>query len=367
MFQTEQMVVNMGPQHPSTHGVLRLQLRLDGERVLETKAIIGYLHRGIEKLAETREYIKITPYTDRTDYVAAMSGNLAYLGAVEKLCGIKVPEKAEYIRVIMVELNRIASHLLWLGTHALDIGAMSIFLYAFREREMILDLFEAYCGARLTYNAFRVSGVPVDLPPGWSPECRSFLKLFRERHREYDTILTKNRIWLRRTRGVGIMDAERCLALSVTGPVLRAAGLPRDLRKDEPYSIYERLDFEVPTSTGCDTFARYEVRMQEMLQSARIVEQCLEKMPAEGDLLSVKGRKMRPPKGEEIYFAIEGPRGEQGVYLISDGSDRPYRCKFRNPSFANLQALGPMVQGQLVADVVAVIGTLDIVLGDSDR
>jgi NADH-quinone oxidoreductase subunit D len=301
------------------------------------------------------------------DYVAAMSGNLAYVGAVEKLCGVEVPEKAHYIRVIMVEMNRIASHLLWLATHALDIGAMSIFLYAFREREAVLDLFEAYCGARLTYNAFRISGVPADLPPGWKEECLDFLKVFRKRHREYEQILTKNRIWLRRTQGVGVMDAEQCLALSVTGPVLRAAGVPRDLRKDEPYAIYDRLDFEVPVRQEGDTYARYLVRMEEMLESARLVEQCLDQMPAEGDLMGMKGRKMRPRKGEEVYFAIEGPRGEQGTYLISDGSDRPYRCKFRNPCFANLQALGPMIQGHLLADVVAVIGTLDIVLGDSDR
>ncbi|MFQ5767189.1 MAG: NADH-quinone oxidoreductase subunit D [Acidobacteriota bacterium] len=367
MFQTEQMVVNLGPQHPSTHGVLRILLHLDGERVVDSQPVIGYLHRGVEKLAESREYVKIAPYTDRMDYVNAMSGNLAYLGAVEKLCGLEVPEKAGYIRVIMVELNRIASHLLWLGTHALDLGAMSIFLYGFREREMILDLFEAYCGARLTYNAFRISGVPEDLPPGWKEECTAFLELFRSRHKEYDQILTRNRIWLRRTKEVGVMDAAQCLALSVTGPVLRAAGIPRDLRKDEPYAIYDQLDFDVPVSDGCDTYARYQVRMEEMLQSARIVEQCLRKMPAEGPLISIKGRKMRPRKNEEVYFAVEGPRGEQGVYLVSDGTDRPYRCKFRNSSFANLQALAPMIKGLLVADVVAIIGTLDIVLGDSDR
>ncbi len=367
MFRTEIMEVNMGPQHPATHGVLRLRLLLDGERIVETHPVIGYLHRGIEKLAESREYIKITPYTDRMDYINATSGNLAYVGAVEKLCGIKVPEKAEYIRVVLVELNRIASHLVWLATHALDIGAMTIFLYAFRERETILDLFEAYCGARLTYNALRISGVPADLPPGWADECRAFLKLYRERHREYEQILTMNRIWLRRTKDVGFLDAEQCLALSVTGPVLRAAGVPRDLRKDEPYSIYDRLDFDVPTATEGDTYARYVVRMEEILQSARLVEQCLDQMPAEGELMGMKGRKMRPRKDEEIYFAIEGPRGEQGVYLFSDGTDRPYRCKFRNPTFANLQALAPMVQGGLVADVVAVIGTLDVVLGCSDR
>ncbi|MFQ5718449.1 MAG: NADH-quinone oxidoreductase subunit D [Acidobacteriota bacterium] len=367
MFRTEQMEINMGPQHPSTHGVLRLRLRLDGERVTASRPVIGYLHRGVEKLAESREYIKITPYTDRTDYVNAMSGNLAYLGAVEKLCGITVPEKAHFIRVIMVELNRIASHLLWLGTHALDIGAMSIFLYTFRERESILDLFEAYCGARLTYNAFRISGVPSDLPPGWAEECRAFLKLFRERHKEYEAILTKNRIWLQRTKDVGYMDAARCVALSVTGPVLRAAGVARDLRKDEPYAIYDQIDFEVPVSDECDTYARYVVRMAEMLESCRIVEQCLARMPSDGPLMSVKGRKMRPRKDEEIYHAIEGPRGEQAVYLISDGSDRPYRCKMRNASFANLQALSPMIEGRLVADVVTIIGTLDIVLGDSDR
>lgn len=367
MLRTQEMEINMGPQHPSTHGVLRLKLRLDGERVVDTWPVIGYLHRGIEKLSESKEFVKITPYTDRMDYVCAMSGNLAYLGAVEKLCGVKVPEKANYIRVIMVELNRIASHLLWLATHALDIGAMSIFLYAFREREMILDLFEAYCGARLTYNAFRISGVPADLPPGWKEECTGFLKLFRQRHHEYEQILSANRIWLKRTKGVGYMNAEQCLALSVTGPVLRAAGVARDLRKDEPYAVYDQLDFDIPVDDGCDTYARYTVRMAEMLQSVRMVEQCLEKMPSEGPLMGMKGRRMRPRKDEEVYFAIEGPRGEQGVYLISDGTDRPYRCKFRNSSFANLQALAPMVQGGLVADVVAVIGTLDIVLGDSDR
>ena len=246
MFRTEIMEVNMGPQHPATHGVLRLRLLLDGERIVETHPVIGYLHRGIEKLAESREYIKITPYTDRMDYINATSGNLAYVGAVEKLCGIKVPEKAEYIRVVLVELNRIASHLVWLATHALDIGAMTIFLYAFRERETILDLFEAYCGARLTYNALRISGVPADLPPGWADECRAFLKLYRERHREYEQILTMNRIWLRRTKDVGFLDAEQCLALSVTGPVLRAAGVDTHLPGSQLFSHLQPSEGQLP-------------------------------------------------------------------------------------------------------------------------
>ena len=365
MFRTEQMEINMGPQHPSTHGVLRLRLRLDGERVVDAWPVIGYLHRGIEKLAEAREYIKITPYTDRTDYVNAMSANLAYLGAVEKLCGIEVPEKAHYIRVIMVELNRIASHLLWLGTHALDIGAMSIFLYTFREREMILDLFEGFCGARLTYNSMRIGGLQEDLPPGWVRRCRQFLKIYPSRQDEYETLLNKNRIWLKRTKDVGVISAADAVDVGLTGPALRGSGVDLDLRKQMPYSGYEKYDFDVPLGKNCDTYDRYVIRLEEMRQSVRIVEQALEGLP-EGPVRAKAPKKIRPPKGE-VFHMVEGPRGIQGFYLVSDGSDRPYRCHFRAPSFVNLQALKKMCVGRLVADVVAVIGSLDIVLGDCDR
>jgi NADH-quinone oxidoreductase subunit D len=364
-LDTEILEINMGPQHPSTHGVLRVKLKIDGETVVGCEPVIGYLHRGTEKLCESLTYPMVEPITDRLDYVCAMSENMGYVGAVEKLCGIPVPERADYIRVIMVELNRIASHLLWLGTHALDIGAMTVFLYCFREREMILDLFEEFCGARLTYNAFRIGGLLEDLPAGWTDRCRHFVKIFPAAQKEYEDLLTRNRIWLKRTKGIGVISAADAVAIGLSGPPLRGSGVAYDLRKKRPYSVYERLQFDIPTGENGDTYDRYLVRMEEMRQSLRIVEQALNTLP-EGRIRAKVPNWIKPPKGE-VYYAVESPRGEQGFYIVSDGSDKPYRMRFRGPSFANLQALPQMVEGHLVADVVAVIGTLDIVLGDVDR
>ncbi len=366
MFRTEMMEVNMGPQHPSTHGVLRLELVLDGETIVDVRPVIGYLHRGVEKLCENKIYVMIPPLCDRLDYVGSASQNLGYLQAVEKLAGIEVPDRARYIRMILAELNRISSHLVWLGTHALDIGAMTVFFYCFREREMILDMFESFCGARLTTNMFRVGGLLEDLPPGWTDACRGFVDLLPSRIREYEGLLSVNRIWLERTKGVGYISAEDAINWGITGPMLRASGVAWDLRKSEPYAAYDRVEFDVPTQKEGDTYARYLVRLEEMRQSARIIRQGLDALP-EGEIRAPKLKtRMKAPVGE-VYHEIEGPRGVQGFYLVSDGGERPYRCHFRAPSFVNLAAIGEMSRGGLVADIVAIIGTIDIVLGDCDR
>ncbi len=365
MFRTEEMDINMGPQHPSTHGVLRLMLTLDGEEIVDVRPIIGYLHRGVEKLSEHRTYPMIEPLTDRLDYVAAISENLGYCGAVEKLMGLQVPPRAQYIRVILAELQRIASHLVWLGTHALDIGAMTVYFYAFRERELILDLFEQFCGARLTYNSMRIGGLLEDVPPGWTDRVRHFLSIFPSRQKEYEDLLTVNRIWLGRTRGVGILTAEDAVAMGASGPTLRGSGVAYDVRRAQPYSSYEQFEFDVPTGTNCDTYDRYLVRMEEMRQSCRIVRQALDRLP-EGEVRAKVPKYIKPPVGE-VYHVVESPRGEQGFYLVSKGGEMPYRVRFRSPSFVNLQALPIMCRGRLIADVVAVIGSIDIVLGDVDR
>jgi NADH-quinone oxidoreductase subunit D len=364
-FRTKDLELSLGPQHPSTHGVLRLKLRLDGETVVGCKPVIGYLHRGVEKLCEHRMYTMIPPLCDRLDYVAAMFQSCGYIETVEKLMGLEVPERARYIRTVLMELNRIASHLLWLGTHALDIGAMSVFLYCFREREHILDLFEAFCGARLTYNAFRIGGLHQDLPPGWDRQCRKFLQLFPKRQKEYEDLLTKNRIWMGRTRNVGVISGEDALDYGLGGPNLRGSGVDWDIRKAIPYEAYDKVEFDVPVGKNGDTYDRYLCRMEEMRQCLRIIEQCLDQMP-EGEIRAKVGKFIKVPAGE-AYHVIEGPRGEQGFFIVSDGSEKPYRVRFRAPSFNNLQALPQMIQGHLVADVVTIIGTLDIVLGDIDR
>ncbi|PYS96006.1 MAG: NADH-quinone oxidoreductase subunit D [Acidobacteria bacterium] len=365
MFRTEEMDINMGPQHPSTHGVLRLKLTLDGEEIVDVRPIIGYLHRGVEKLCEHRTYPMIEPLTDRLDYVAAISENLGYCGAVEKLMGLQVPPRAQYIRVILAELQRIASHLLWLGTHALDLGAMTVYFYTFRERELILDLFEQFCGARLTYNSMRIGGLLEDVPAGWTDRVRHFLGLFPSRQKEYEDLLTVNRIWLGRTRGVGILKADDAVAMGASGPTLRGSGVDYDVRRAQPYSSYEQFEFDVPTGTNCDTYDRYLVRMEEMRQSCRIIRQALDRLP-EGEVRAKVPKYIKPPVGE-VYHVVESPRGEQGFYLVSKGGEMPYRMRFRSPSFVNLQALPMMCRGQLIADVVAVIGSIDIVLGDVDR
>jgi len=364
-LDSNELIINMGPQHPATHGVLRVILKLDGEKVLGTECVIGYLHRGVEKIGENRTYTMFNPYVDRMDYVAAVSNGLGYCEAVEKLMGLQAPPRANYIRVILTELNRLASHMLWLGTHALDIGAITPLFYTFRDREEILKIFEKYCGARLTTHAFRIGGCQYETYEGFERDVQKFLKFVAPKIDEYEELLTTNRIWVERTKGVGFITGEQCIALGVTGPVLRASGVKWDIRKAQPYAAYSELDFEIPIGTAGDTYDRYLVRMKEMRQSLRIIDQAVGKIP-EGPIMAKVPKVMKPPVGE-IYHSIEAPKGELGYFLVSDGSTQPYRVRVRPPSFVNLQALDMMVRGALVADVVAVIGTLDIVLGEVDR
>jgi NADH-quinone oxidoreductase subunit D len=355
----------MGPQHPSTHGVLQVKLKLDGERVIDAQCVIGYLHRGVEKLGENQTYGQWAPTLDRMDYIAAVSNCLGYCETIEKLLGITAPPRAQYIRVIMTELNRITSHLLWLGTHALDIGAMTVFLYAFREREEILKIFEAYCGARLTTHMFRIGGTQYELYEGFEDQVRTFIKGFPAHVDEYETLLTENRIWIGRTRGVGVISAKDAIDMGLTGPSLRGSGVEWDLRKAKPYAVYKDFEFDIPVGEQGDTYDRYMVRIEEMRQSARIVAQAVEKIP-DGPLMAKLSKIIKPPVGD-IYHSIEAPKGELGYYIVSDGSTMPYRARVRPPSFVNLQSLRKMVAGHMVADVVAIIGTLDIVLGEIDR
>jgi NADH-quinone oxidoreductase subunit D len=364
-LDANELVLNMGPQHPSTHGVLRVILKLDGEKVRGTECIIGYLHRGVEKIAEHRTYTMFNPYVDRMDYVAAVSNGLGYCEAVEKLLNIEAPPRANYIRVILTELNRMASHMLWLGTHALDIGAITPLFYTFRDREEILKIFEKYCGARLTTHAFRIGGCSYETYDGFESEIKKFLDFVTPKIDEYEELLTTNRIWLERTKDVGKISAKECVALGVTGPVLRASGVKWDLRKAQPYAAYADFDFDIPVGENGDTYDRYMVRMQEMRQSLRIIDQAIGKIP-DGPIMAKVAKVMKPPIGE-IYHSIEAPKGELGYFIVSDGSTQPYRVRVRPPSFVNLQALDMMVRGALVADVIAVIGTLDIVLGEVDR
>jgi NADH-quinone oxidoreductase subunit D len=364
-LDNSELVLNMGPQHPSTHGVLRVVLKLNGESVIGTDCVIGYLHRGVEKIAENRTYIQFAPYVDRMDYVAAISNGLGYCLAVEKLLNVVATPRAQAVRVILTELNRIASHLLWLGTHALDVGAITPLFYTMREREEALKIFEAYCGARLTTHAFRIGGLQYEIYEGFEQECRDFCDYFIPKVDEYEELLTGNRIWVDRLKNVGVLNAADCKAYGVTGPMLRAAGVKWDLRKAQPYSGYDQYDFEIPTRENGDTFDRYVVRMEEMRQSVRIIRQAVEKIP-EGPIMAKVPKIIKPPVGE-VYVSIEAPKGELGYYIVSDGTTNPYRVRVRPPSFVNLQALDQMVKGALVADVVAIIGTLDIVLGEVDR
>jgi NADH-quinone oxidoreductase subunit D len=364
-LDSSELVLNMGPQHPATHGVLRVILKLDGEKVLGLECVIGYLHRGVEKIAENRTYTMFNPYVDRMDYVAAVSNGLGYCEAVEKLLNIEAPARAKYVRVILTELNRLASHQLWLGTHALDIGAMTPLFYTFRDREEVLKIFEKYCGARLTTHAFRIGGCQYETYDGFEQDCRDFLDAFTPRIDEYEELLTTNRIWVRRTKNVGVISGPDCIALGVTGPVLRASGVKWDLRKAQPYAAYKDFDFEIPVGENGDTYDRYLVRMAEMRQSMRIIRQAVDGLP-EGPIMAKVPKVIKPPVGE-IYHSIEAPKGELGYFIVSDGSTQPYRVRVRPPSFVNLQALDVMCAGQLVADVIAVIGTLDIVLGEVDR
>ena len=364
-LDSTELVLNMGPQHPSTHGVLRVILKLDGEKCNGAECVIGYLHRGVEKIAENRTYQMFAPYVDRMDYIASVSNGLGYCLAVEKLLNVEVPARAQVVRLILTELNRIASHLFWLGTHALDIGAITPLFYTLREREEILKIYEDYCGARLTTHAFRIGGLQYEVHEALERQVKAFCDMFIPKVDEYEELLTNNRLWVDRLKGVGILTADECKQYGVTGPVLRAAGVKWDLRRAQPYCGYEKYEFDIPTGTGADTYDRYVVRMQEMRQSVRILRQAAEGIPA-GPIMGKVGKVVKPPVGE-AYVSIEAPKGELGYYVVSDGSTQPYRVRVRPPSLINLQALDKMCRGALVADVVAIIGTIDIVLGEVDR
>ncbi|MBI3895141.1 MAG: NADH dehydrogenase (quinone) subunit D [Acidobacteria bacterium] len=384
------MILNMGPQHPSTHGVLRLVLELDGETIVHATPDIGYLHTGIEKSCEALTYHQAITLTDRIDYLCPLTNNLCYVLAVEKLLGLEVPPRAQWLRVMLNELTRIASHLVWLGTHAIDIGAMSVFLYCFREREDILRAFEIVSGQRMMTSYFRVGGLSLETPPEFLPHVEKFLGYFPDRLEEYEELLTRNRIWIGRTKGVGILTTEDALDLAVSGPTARASGLDWDLRRDNPYSSYEKFSFRVPIRTEGDVYARYLVRLDEIRESLKIIRQALDGLPdgpvqarAPGVVLPPREKMktemealiyhfkivtegFRVPPGE-VYQAVESPRGEMGYYVVSDGTSHPYRVKVRSPSFANLQALPRIAEGRLIADMVACIGSIDIVLGEIDR
>jgi len=364
--RTEPFVLNMGPVHPSTHGVFRMRVTLDGEVVVDIEPVFGYLHRGIEKLAEQRTYTGIIPLTDRLDYISSMSNNLAYCLAVEKLAGIKVPERAEYIRVIIAELQRIAALLIAIGSFLNDCGAyFTPFLYMFRERERIVDLFEMVSGQRLTYNYMRVGGVSQDLPEEFMPALRKFMDMMPHFMDEYDRLLMQNEILIARARGVGILTREQAINCSVSGPVLRASGVNWDIRQADPYSIYDRFDFDIPTQTTGDCYDRYRQRIEEMRQSLRIIRQAMEQIPS-GPVKAEVPHLIRPPAGE-AYGHIEAPKGELGFYLVSDNSIAPYRCHIRPTSLINLTALRDMVRGWKVADLIIIFGSIDITVGEIDR
>jgi NADH-quinone oxidoreductase subunit D len=387
---SRRMTLNMGPQHPSTHGVLRLLLELDGETVVRAEPDIGYLHTGIEKEFEVKNYQQAVTLTDRIDYLAPLSNNLCYCLAAEKLLGLEIPPMAQWMRVMLTELTRLNSHLVWLGTHAIDIGAMSVFLYCFREREDILRIFEMFSGQRMMTSYFRIGGLALEPPRGWQARVKKFIDAFPANVDEYEELLTNNRIWIGRTKGVGHISIEDMLDMGVTGPMIRAAGIPWDARKDEPYSSYDKFQFNIPTRKENDVYARYLVRVEEMRESTKIIRQALEGMPAgawQADAPHVvlpQREKMktemealiyhfkivtegfRVPAGE-VYQVIESPRGELGYYMVSDGTTKPYRVHIHGPSFGNLQAVPPMVEGRLLADTIASIGSMDFVLGDTDR
>lgn len=366
MLRTEEMVLNVGPQHPSTHGVFRVIVTIDGETIVGVKPVIGYLHRGTEKLAEDLTYTQIIPYTDRMDYLSAMIGNYALVHAVETLMQLEIPERAEYLRVIAMELNRIASHLVWFGTYLLDLGAITPFLYAFREREKILQLFAELSGARLTYSYMRIGGVKWDIPDvGWIERAKTFIREFEQALKDFHDLVSGNEIVQARLKGVAAYDQETAIAYGLTGVNLRATGVRYDVRKAKPYSIYDRFDFEIPVRTDGDLWAKYELRMAEMEQSRRIVEQALESFPGDGAIIAKLPKLIRPPAGE-VYTSVESPRGELGVYILSDGKPQPYRIHFRRPSFVNLQILPKLLLGENIANMVAIIGSIDIVLGEVD-
>lgn len=370
-LESDLMTLNMGPQHPSTHGVLRLELKTDGEIVSDVIPHIGYLHRCFEKHAESLSYPQVVPFTDRMDYLAAMNNNLAFCLAVEQIMDLQVPERVEYVRVIMCELNRIASHLVSFGTYGMDIGAFTPFLFAFREREDIFDLFEMACGARMLYNYIWVGGVSHDLPPGFIEKTRAFLDSFAGKMDEYNDLLSHNKIFIERTANVGVLPLEAAFSYNLTGPNLRGSGYKWDLRRDDPYSIYDRFEFDIPIGSGemgqlGDCWDRYMVRIREMAESVKIIRQALDALP-DGDVHEAVPRNVRPPKDAECYFRSETPRGEMGIYLISDGSNVPYRVKVKSPCFTAIAAMNDLCRGHYVADIIAVIGSIDIVLGEVDR
>ncbi len=386
----EELLLNMGPQHPATHGVLRVVFDLDGERIVKSTPDLGYLHRGVEKLCEGLAYMQILPHTDRLDYVCSMTNNYAYVRAVEKLLCMKIPERAEYIRTIVAEMQRIVGHLFWLGTQALDIGAMTVFFWTFREREALLDMFEKLCGARLTLNYYRIGGVDSDFTPELVSGLRAFLEAFPNHLNEYDELLLNNRIWIGRTKNVAVISGADAINFGLTGPVLRGSGVAYDVRKLEPYGAYDKVDWEVPVGKNGDTYDRYWVRLEEMRQSARIIRQCLDRMP-EGPIMADVPQVIPPPKANvmrdmeslihhfiiftqgfkpprgETYCATEAPKGELGFFIISDGSARPYRLKIRSPSFVHMGAFDHMARGYLISDAITIFGTYDIVMGECDR
>ena len=364
--QSVELLLNMGPQHPSTHGVFRMVLWIDGEKIVDVEPHIGYLHRGSEKICEGEQYHQIVTLFDRLDYVANFNNELVYCQAVEKLMGLEVSERSEYVRVILCELNRVASHLLYVGTIGLDAGAMTPTMFSFRGRERIQSLFEAVSGARMMHNYFRIGGLKEDLPDNFETMVRDLLPLLYEDIEESDNILTFNEIFLSRMKDVGVISAEEAIDYGLSGPCLRGCGVEYDVRKAQPYSVYDRFDFDVPVGLDGDCWDRHWVRVQEMYQSMRIIEQALEQMP-DGPVTSSLGRRLiRPPEGE-VYVRAENPRGEIGVYLVSKGADRPYRLKVRPPSFCNLSALKALLKDAWVADSVVILGSLDIVLGEVDR
>jgi len=384
------MALNMGPQHPSTHGVLRIMIELEGETIVTAEPDIGFLHTGIEKQCEHLTWAKTTTLTDRVDYLANISNNLVYALAVEKLLQIEIPPRAQWMRVMMTEFSRLNSHLVWLGTHALDIGAMSVFFYCFRERENILRITEMFSGQRMMTSYIRIGGLALEAPRNWQQVVGRFIRAFPSNVDQYEELLNSNPIWTRRTKGVGFVPLEEMLDLGVTGPMIRAAGLNWDIRKSEPYSSYDKFDFDVPVYTDNDVFSRYRVRLEEMRQSARIITQALEGMPegpyqADAPHVVLPDREkmktqmealiyhfkivtegFRVPAGE-AYQCIEAPRGEIGYYVVSDGTSNPYRVHMRTPSFGNLQVLSTMLRGELIADSIAALGSMDFVLGDTDR
>jgi NADH-quinone oxidoreductase subunit D len=388
--QEERVVLSMGPQHPSTHGVLRLVLELEGETVVRALFDIGYLHTGFEKSFEALTYSQGITLTDRMDYLAPLSNNLGYCLAIEKLLGLEVPARAQWIRVLLTELTRIQSHLVWLGTHAIELGAMSVFLYCFREREEILSIFEHVSGQRMMTSYFRIGGLALEPPLNWLQRVEKFVRRFPERIEEYETLLTRNPIWLRRTVGIGQISGPDAVALGLSGPSLRASGVPWDIRKAEPYSGYDKFDFNIPVRSAGDVYARYLVRVDEMRESLKIVRQAMDGLPegpikANAPHIVLPDREsmktsiealiyhfklvtegFHPPVGE-VYQTIESPRGELGFYILSDGSPKPWRCHVRAPSFGNLQTLIKIIEGRLLADVVACIASLDTVLGEIDR